>query len=242
MPVHLYGQPADMAGVTKIASQHNLNIIEDACQAHGAEYQRKSVGSMGDFAAFSFYPGKNLGSLGDAGILTTNSKKLADTVRQMRNYGQTRKYHHRHLSWNRRLDTIQAAVLLTKLKYLRRWNNLRRHHAAAYTSLLSNLKQVITPQEAPHSYHVYHQYVIQAQRRDKLQAFLSRQGIHTGIHYPIPIHLQPAYRHLGKSRGAYPVAERLAKTILSLPMFPELKTSQIHYICTAIAKFYHRIK
>ncbi len=238
MPVHLYGQPVDMAPIIELAKKHHLHIIEDACQAHGAKYHGEPVGSLGDFAAFSFYPGKNLGSWGDAGILTTNHHRLATSVAQMRNYGQKQKYHHRFLSWNRRLDTIQAAVLLVKLKYLLKWNRQRRQHAKTYSSLLTHIPQIITPRVLKNTTSVFHQYVIQADSRDKLQLYLTKAGIQTGIHYPIPIHLQKAYGGANYKIGSFPVAEKLAHRILSLPVFPELTHHEIEYICDRISHFY----
>lgn len=238
MPVHLYGQPADMESIKRLAKKNNLWIIEDACQAHGAKYKDKPVGSFGDFAAFSFYPGKNLGAFGDAGILTTNNKKLAETVSQMRNYGQTKKYHHHKTPHNKRIDNLQAAILLVKLRYLKKWNRLRYKHAQAYSSILANIKSIKIPQQSKNSTHVYHLYVIETQLRDKLQKYLRNKGIQTGIHYPIPIHLQKFYQSTGKNKDSFPIAESVAKSILSLPMFPELKQSEIVYICTSIKKFY----
>lgn len=237
MPVHLYGRPADMDPILKIAKEHSLVVIEDACQAHGASYKGKKVGSIGVFGAFSFYPGKNLGGYGDGGIVTTNNEKLAQTIRSMRNYGQTQKYHHEYLAWNSRLDTIQAAVLLVKLKYLDKWNKARRKIAENYNKLLKNLP-VITPQIPKDSEHVFHLYIIRTKKRDALAKFLKKHVISTGLHYPIPIHLQKAYSKLGYKKGDFPVSERLSKEILSLPMYPELKESQIEFICKTIKEFF----
>lgn len=236
MPVHLYGQPAEMKQILKIAQKHKLWVVEDACQAHGAVYNGQGVGSFGDFAAFSFYPGKNLGAFGDAGALVTNNKKLAEKVMMMRNYGQKKKYDHRFLAWNRRLDNLQAAVLRVKLKHLTRWNEERREHAALYTKLLTGLPLVL-PFSGQWSTPVFHLYVIQTQKRDQLQKYLTEKEISTGIHYPVPIHLQPAYCFLGLRRGSFPVTEKLARNCLSLPMYPELTAPEIKYVAGHIKDF-----
>lgn len=236
MPVHLYGQPADMAGILEVADAHGLWVIEDACQAHGARYNGRRVGSLGHIAAFSFYPAKNLGAFGDAGAVVTNDANVADTVRTMRNYGQSEKYHHVLLARNHRLDTLQAAILRVKLRYLDQWNARRAELARLYTLLLSNEK-VTTPEVAPGCDHVYHLYVIQSEDRDGLQAFLGERGIDTGIHYPIPIHLQPAYTSLGYRPGAFPVTESIATRLLSLPMFPDLKETEVEYVVRTIMDF-----
>lgn len=233
MPVHLYGQPAQMEEIKTFAKRHNLFIIEDACQAHGAVYKGRRVGSFGDIAAFSFYPGKNLGAWGDAGCLVTNSKKISQTVSQMRNYGQKEKYHHKFVAWNRRMDTIQAAVLLVKIKYLDRWNKKRQEIAKKYRQRLSGLS-IALPVTAPGRTHVYHQFVIRSPKRDLLKEHLAKKGIATGIHYPIPIHLQEAYKSLGYKKGDFPVAEKVSKEILSLPMYPEMTDKQIDYVVEAV--------
>lgn len=236
MPVHLYGQTVDMEETVKFAKKHSLFIVEDACQAHGAKYKGKRAGSFGDFAAFSFYPGKNLGAYGDGGMLVTNNRKIYETVKMMRNYGQKEKYHHVSLAWNRRLDTIQAGVLRVKLKYLDNWNLKRRENAKFYTSLLKEL-DVVTPYEDPNGEHVYHLYVIKVKNRDKLKKFLHRKEIGAGIHYPLPIHLQPAYKSLGYKKGDFPTSEKLANEIISLPMYAELTREQIIYIVGEIKSF-----
>jgi dTDP-4-amino-4,6-dideoxygalactose transaminase len=236
MPVHLYGQPADMDAILEVAEAYGLWVIEDACQAHGARYKGRRVGSLGHIAAFSFYPAKNLGAYGDAGAVVTNDAKVADTVRMMRNYGQSEKYQHGFLGCNHRLDTLQAAVLLVKLRYLDHWNARRAELAQLYTRLLAN-SEVTTPKVAPGCDHVYHLYVIQSEDRDGLQAFLRKRGIDTGIHYPIPIHLQRAYTSLGYRPGAFPVTESSATRLLSLPMFPELKETELQYVVDSTKSF-----
>ena len=237
MPVHLYGRPAAMDSIQEIAKKHNLLIIEDACQAHGANFNGKQVGSIGNFGAFSFYPGKNLGAYGDGGIITTNDKKLAQILKGMRNYGQSQKYHHYYLAWNSRLDTIQAAILLVKLKYLNNWNKARLKNAQLYNKLLADLP-IITPEIPQYSIHVFHLYVIRTAKRDLLAKHLNKNGISTGLHYPIPIHLQEAYKQLDYKKGDFPITEKLAQEILSLPMYPELKESEIKYIAKSIRNFF----
>ena len=238
MPVHLYGQMSDMERVAAFAKKHSLLIIEDACQAHGAKFRNKRAGSFGDFAAFSFYPGKNLGAYGDGGMFATDSKRLFKKIKMMRNYGRKNhnKYLHFDLAWNRRLDTMQAAILRVKLKHLEKWNNLRRKHAYLYNELVKDL-DVVTPFEMNKCMHIYHVYSIRTKKRDKLKEELEKKGISTGVHYPIPIHLQPAYKALGYKQGDFPVTEKYAREILSLPMFPELKESQIKFIARQIKLF-----
>lgn len=234
IPVHLYGQPADMDPILDIARRHGLTVIEDACQAHGARYKGRRAGTMGDAAAFSFYPAKNLGGCGDGGMLVTNDAATADRVRKLRNYGQSAKYHHVQMGYNRRLDTIQAAVLRVKLPYLDRWNAQRREHAASYDQLLAGSGATI-PAVADYAEHVYHLYVIQTSvDRDGLRRRLQEQGISTGIHYPIPIHLQESYRDLDYARGRFPVTEQLADRGVSLPMFAELSPGAIERVSQAI--------
>lgn len=236
MPVHLYGQAADMDSIMHIAKKYKLFVIEDACQAHGALYKGKCVGTFGDLAAFSFYPGKNLGAYGDAGAIITNNRTLAKKLRQMRNYGQSKKYHHEFLAWNRRLDEMQASILRVKLRYLDSWNKKRRQIAGLYDQYLKEFP-VSTPYVEPYNTHVYHLYVIRVKRRDELKEYLAKKGIETGIHYPIPIHLQKAYRHIrGKER--YPVAELYMKQYLSLPIYPELTDREVGYICREIKSFF----
>lgn len=237
MPVHLYGRSAEMDQILEIAKKYNLMVIEDACQAHGASFKNNRVGSFGAIAAFSFYPGKNLGAYGDGGAITTNDEKTALKLKHMRNYGQTQKYHHDYLAWNSRLDAIQAAVLSIKLKYIDKWNKARRKNALIYNRLLQNLP-IIIPKMPTDSSHVFHLYVIRYKKRDNLAKYLNSKGISTGLHYPVPIHLQKAYNQLGYKKGDFPIAEKLASEILSLPMYPELTNSQIEYIGEQIKRFF----
>lgn len=236
MPVHLYGQPADMDPIMEIARRHNLLVVEDACQAHGARYRGRRVGTIGDIAAFSFYPGKNLGAYGDAGALVTNNADVAKTVHDMRNYGQRKKYEHAFLAWNRRMDTLQAAILRAKLPHLEAWNTARRRHASAYDELLVRFPLGL-PHTAPDREHVFHLYVVQSERRDDLLRHLADAGVHGGIHYPVPIHLQEAYRDAGKGRGSFPVAEAVTPRVLSLPMYPELDEEQLRRVADAVSSF-----
>ncbi len=235
MAVHLYGQPADMDAIFEVARQHALPVIEDACQSHGATYKGRRSGSMGAFAAFSFYPAKNLGAYGDAGALTTNDSELAEKVRMMRNYGQRAKYDHVYLAWNRRLDTIQAAVLRVKLRHLDRWNQSRRTLASLYDELLRE-SGAVPPFVSPESRHVYHLYVVQVDDRARVQRDLAAQEISTGIHYPVPIHLQEAYRSAGFGRGSFPVTEATADRVLSLPMYPELTEAGVRRVAAALTE------
>jgi dTDP-4-amino-4,6-dideoxygalactose transaminase len=236
IPVHLYGHPADMDPIMEIAHQHGLRIIEDACQAHGARYKGKRVGSFGDAAAFSFYPGKNLGAYGDGGMVVSNDAGIADTLRLLRDYGQREKYHHLLRGFNRRLDSVQAAILRVKLKHLDAWNASRREHARVYRHLLAGA-DVLIPTPAVHVEPVWHLFVICSTRRDALRDYLSNLGIVTGIHYPTPIHLQPAYRDLGYRAGAFPVTESAAAQMLSLPMYAELKFASIAHVTLNIHAF-----
>lgn len=236
MAVHLYGQPADMDSILAIAERHGLPVIEDACQSHGARYKGRRTGSIGAFGAFSFYPSKNLGAYGDAGALTTNDAQLAERVRMMRNYGQRAKYDHVFLAWNRRLDTLQAAVLRIKLRHLDVWNAARRRLASLYDEHLNDAG-VWTPHVRPDVEHVYHLYVIQSEHRDSLQLELGGRGIGTGIHYPVPIHLQKAYQTLGHGVGSFPVAESAAKRVLSLPLFPEMAEEDVEVVASAVSAF-----
>jgi dTDP-4-amino-4,6-dideoxygalactose transaminase len=225
VPVHLYGHPADMDAISEIARRRQLVVIGDACQAHGARYRERRVGALAHAAAFSFYPSKNLGACGDGGMVVTNDADAARSLRLLRNYGQEKKYYHVVPGYNRRLDTLQAALLRIKLKYLDGWNDARRRRADLYTRLLSDV--VLTPVAAPYAEPVWHLYVIQTANRDGLQAYLGERGIGTVIHYPTPIHLQPAYRDLGYQKGDFPITEAAAARVLSLPMYPELPLAAI---------------
>jgi dTDP-4-amino-4,6-dideoxygalactose transaminase len=232
VPVHLYGQPADMDPIQELAERYQLVVIEDACQAHGAEYCSKrdqcwkKIGSVGNAAAFSFYPGKNLGACGEAGIVTTNDEETASKIRMIRDHGQAKKYYHDIEGYNGRLDSLQAGILSVKLKHLPDWNQSRRERARKYNELFAGMETKITvPFEPAWSKGVYHLYVVQVENREEVQAALAEQRIGTGIHYPIPLHLQKAYIHLGYRAGDFPVSESAARRVLSLPMFPALSAS-----------------
>ena len=239
IPVHLYGQPADMDPIRELAERHQLVVIEDACQGHGARYKGRRVGSLAHAAAFSFYPGKNLGAYGDGGALVTNDPAIAKKVEMLRNYGQQEKYHHMFRGYNRRLDSLQAAVLRVKLRYLERWNAARRQHAARYR-LLFEKSQIVTPNEAPYAESVWHLYVVRVGHRDTFKEYLASRGIHCGIHYPVPIHLQPAYHDLGYKRGDFAVTEDYAQRIISLPMYAELTPELIARVAEAAVEFADR--
>ena len=234
IPVHLFGQTADMDPIIEIAKKHGLFVIEDACQAHGAEYKGRRAGSMGDAGCFSFYPGKNLGAYGEAGAVVTNNAELAEKLKVFRDHGQAKKYYHQIIGWNARMDGIQGAVLSVKLKYLPAWTEARRRNAALYGELLSQVDTVRAPNEAGYAKHVYHIYAIRAHARDELISALGKKGIACGIHYPVPVHLQDAYKDLGLRRGSYPIAERCAEEFVSLPMFPELRKDQIEYVVNEV--------
>ncbi len=233
MPVHLYGQTVPMEPILSLARRHGLRVIEDACQAHGALYEGKAAGSFGDVGCFSFYPGKNLGAYGDAGAIVTNDDALADRLLLLRDFGQRRKYEHLVKAGNCRLDSIQAAVLDVKLGHLDRWNAARRRNAHRYDAKLAEVG-VAPPPRLTDEGHVYHLYVVEMENRAGVQRVLKERGIATGIHYPVPIHLQPAYADLNLGRGAFPRTERAAERILSLPMFPELTEAQIDLVVGAI--------
>ena len=231
VPVHLYGQPADMDAIRDVADRHRLIVIEDACQSHGSEYKGRRCGSMGLLGCFSFYPGKNLGAYGEGGAIVTSDPALATKVRLLRSWGEEVRYEHKHRGFNYRMDGVQGAVLGVKLKYLEAWTEARRSHAAEYTRRL-NGTAASAPTERPASRHVYHQYVVRVPERDAWRAALTEAGVQTGVHYPIPVHLQPAYADLGYSRGDFPIAEQAAAEVLSLPMFPEMTDQQIESIAT----------
>jgi len=240
VPVHLFGQPADMDPIMEIARKYNLEVVEDACQAHGAEYKGKKVGSIGDAGCFSFYPSKNLGAFGDGGMVITHGNKIAAKIEILRDHGQLRKYQHMVEGYNSRLDEIQAAILRVKLRRLDGWNKLRRKNASIYNEFLEDVDEAVTPSEAEYAKHVYHLYVIRTRRRDELQEWLKSKGIGAGLHYPIPLHLQKAYENLGHKEGDFPVAEECAKQILSLPMFPELTREEIEKVVSEIKTFFAR--
>jgi dTDP-4-amino-4,6-dideoxygalactose transaminase len=235
IPVHLYGQTADMDPILAVARRHGLIVIEDACQAHGAEYKGRKAGSLGDAGCFSFYPGKNLGAYGEAGAVVTNNAELAERIRMLRDHGQSEKYKHAFIGWNDRMDGLQGAILSVKLRHLDEWNNARRERAGFYDELLEDLPNIVLPREAPYARHIYHIYAVRVPHRDKIIAALHNQGIGCGIHYPVPIHLQKAYECLGCTRGSFPAAEQSAHEVLSLPMYPELTIEQLERVADALA-------
>jgi dTDP-4-amino-4,6-dideoxygalactose transaminase len=237
LPVHLYGQPADIDEISRIARGHQLLLIEDACQAHGARFDDTRVGSWGDAACFSFYPGKNLGAYGDGGMIVTNDQQIADALRVLRNCGQRKKYEHVVVGFNHRLDNLQAAVLRVKLPHLDDWNAARREAAQAYDQLLGGADGIVTPHASAGRTHVYHLYVIQHPNRDDLLAYLNARGISAGLHYPTPVHLQPCYQDLDVPPGSLPVTESLAARVISLPMYPELSAEQIERVCEGVLSF-----
>jgi dTDP-4-amino-4,6-dideoxygalactose transaminase len=234
IPVHLFGQPADMDPILEFGRKHRLYVIEDACQAHGATYKGKRVGTFGDTACFSFYPGKNLGAFGEAGAIVTGNAELNERIKILRDHGQVRKYFHSLVGWNCRMDGIQAAVLQIKLRQLEEANQRRRDRAAQYDAGLREFGEIIAPTQASYARHVYHIYAIRVGNRDEAIKCLADQGIATGIHYPVPVHLQEAYQPLGYSPGAFPIAERCAAEFLSLPMYPELTHSQVEQVIEGV--------
>src|SRR5271165_4533380 len=235
LPVHLYGQPADMDPIMEVARRHGLVVIEDAAQAHGAKYKGRPVGSIGDIACFSFYPGKNLGAYGEGGAVTTNNPEHARTIRMLRDWGQDRKYHHVLRGFNYRMEGFQGAILRAKLRHLERWTEARRAVVQQYDELLAD-SGVETPAEMPWARHVYHVYTLRTEDRDGLQASLQAEGIQTGIHYPVPVHLQPAYADLGYGRGTFPRSEAAAEQVLSLPLYPELSSQAVAEVAGAVKK------
>jgi dTDP-4-amino-4,6-dideoxygalactose transaminase len=237
IPVHLYGQPADMAAIQSLARKHSLAVVEDAAQAHGAFYQNQRVGTLGDVACFSFYPGKNLGAYGDAGAIVTNDEAIAAKCRMLANHGRLEKYRHLKEGYNSRLDGLQAAILSVKLPHLEKWNQARRRVADYYFKTIK-AAEVLLPEIRTDVESVYHLFVVQVEAREKLIEHLKIQGIETGIHYPIPLPEQDAYRNGGWHPGDFPVANRLAQRILSLPMFPEMTEAEINYVASAINQFY----
>jgi dTDP-4-amino-4,6-dideoxygalactose transaminase len=234
VPVHLFGHPADVDPILEVARKQDLFVVEDACQAHGAEYKGRKAGTLGDAACFSFYPGKNLGAFGEAGAVVTRNTVLQEKIRILRDHGQVRKYYHAMVGWNCRMDGIQAAILRIKLRHLERGNQLRRFHAAYYNRAFNGIEEIVAPAEAACVRHVYHIYAIRVLDRDEIMRFLAEKGIGCGIHYPVPIHLQEAYRCLRYERGAFPIAERCATEFVSLPMFPELTPAQLEMVAQAV--------
>jgi dTDP-4-amino-4,6-dideoxygalactose transaminase len=233
VPVHLYGQPADMDPILEIAHRRGLTVIEDAAQAHGAEYHGRRCGSMGALAAFSFYPGKNLGAYGEGGAVVSNDTEMVRQIRMLRDWGSARRYEHTFKGFNYRMEAFQGAILRVKMKYIEAWTEARRSRAAVYARALADAPMQL-PEERPGCRHVYHVYAVRTPERDRIHATLREQGIHTGIHYPIPIHLQPAHADLGYKTRDFPVSEQLANEVLSLPMFPELTDEQIDEVATAV--------
>lgn len=235
MPVHLYGQLADMPAIMAIAQRHNLRVIEDAAQAHGAAHQGRRAGQWGDIACFSFYPGKNLGAYGDGGAVCTNDEALANEIARLRDHGRASKYVHDVIGYGERLDGLQAAILGAKLPHLENWNAARRRHAAHYHELLSDIPGIILPTAAHDAYHVYHIYCVQvAANRDAILKRLNEQGIGAGIHYPVPVHLQPAMQHYGWSKGDFLVCEHAAENIISLPLYPEMTDDMLAAVAAAL--------
>ena len=236
MPVHLFGQPADMDEINIIAKENNLFVIEDACQAFGAKYKGKQVGSLGDIACFSFFPTKNLGTIGDGGIVTTNNKELADKIRRLRVHGSNKKYFHKEVGYNSRLDEIHAAFLLVCLQYIDAWNEKRAMLADEYMNNLSNLPQIKLPKIKENRSHVFHLFCLRASKRQELMDYLSSQNIQTGVYYPCCLHLQVAYEHLGYKQGDFPVAEQLSNEMLAIPMFPYMKTEEQRVVINSLLK------
>ena len=235
LPVHLYGHPVDMDPLMEIARKHNLKVIEDCAQAHGALYKNKKVGSFGDISCFSFYPTKNLGAFGDAGMILTNSEDIKKRLLLLRDYGRKDRYEHILKGYNSRLDTLQAAILRVKLKHLDEWNKKRRKNAALYTRFFREKGvDAVLPYEADYARHVYHLYPVRVKHRDSVMKKLADKGVRTLIHYPIPVHLQEAYKDLGYKKGDFPVSEKCCEEILSLPMYPELSEEEIRYVANSI--------
>jgi UDP-N-acetyl-3-dehydro-alpha-D-glucosamine 3-aminotranferase len=235
VPVHLYGHPADMDPINSVAQRHNLKVIEDNAQAIGAKYKNRKTGCLGDLGCISFFPSKNLGAYGDGGMIVTNSESDAKHLRVLRNHGSTKKYYATEQGWNSRLDEIQAAILRVKLRHLDKWGVARRKNAGTYSQLLKAIPGVVTPVEAPWAEHVYHQYTIRVVNRDRVQSALAEQGIGTTVYYPTPMHLQPVFAKLGYHEGDLPRAEQAAKEVLSLPIYAELTSQQIHRVVAGIA-------
>ncbi len=238
IPVHLYGQPAEMDKIMDVARRYNLYVIEDSAQAFGAEYKNRKVCTFGDISCISFFPTKNLGAFGDAGMIVTNNDELAEKIRMIRVHGSKIRYHHEILGVNSRLDTLQASILLVKLKYLDRWNERRSEIAKKYNDSFKNLDGIITPYCEPYNKHIYHQYTIRTGQRDGLAQFLKERGIQTAVHYPIPLHLQKAFSYFGYKPGDFPIAEQCSKEVLSLPMFPELTDEEVDHVVKSVNEFF----
>lgn len=239
LPVHLYGQACEMGKIMDIAQKHNLFVIEDNAQAHGAEFDGKITGSFGNINGTSFYPGKNLGALGDAGGITTDNEQLYTKCLSLRNYGSHKKYYNEVIGYNSRLDELQAAVLKVKLPFMAEWTNERIQIAAWYNEGLQGLAEIVLPATAPKASHVYHLYTIRTEKRDLLQQYLNQKGIGTLIHYPVPPHLQEAYKNLGYQEGDFPLAEKIAQTTLSLPLFIGMTQSQVEVVCQEIKSYFN---
>jgi dTDP-4-amino-4,6-dideoxygalactose transaminase len=237
IPVHLYGQVADMDEIKKIAKENNLIVLEDACQAHGAEYKGKKAGAIGDIAAFSFYPSKNLGAYGQGGMVVTPKPEIAERIRILIDHGQKERYHHLIEGWNFKMDGFQAAILNVKLNYLDDWNEDRRQNVKYYTELLAGVEKIMLPKELPDRKHIYHLFSARVKDRAGFMEFMKNEGVGTSIHYPVPLHLQPAYKHLGYQEGDFPVSEQAASEVVSLPMFPELTKQEIEYTCQKIREW-----
>jgi dTDP-4-amino-4,6-dideoxygalactose transaminase len=234
IPVHLYGQPCDLDSILEISREYHLKVVEDACQAHGARYKGRRVGSIGDIGTFSFYPGKNLGAYGDGGAIVTNDREIAYRIEILRDHGSPEKYVHKYIGVNSRLDSMQAAILTVKLKYLDAWNENRRSISMLYSGLLNDVDGIVTPKVAPYAEHVWHLYVIRVKNRDMVQRVLRDREISTNIHYPIPIHLQKAYSFLELNKGSFPFTEDYSQAVLSIPIYADLEREQIEYIVHAL--------
>jgi len=237
MPVHLYGQCCNMDEVVNLAKKYDLLIVEDACQAHGAKFKNKPAGSFGECAAFSFYPSKNLGCFGDGGIVVTNNESIYNKICMLRNYGQKEKYIHLELGYNSRLDNLQAGILRVKLKYLEQWNQQRIELANYYIEKLSSNKNIVLPKVKNDKKHIWHLFVIRTKQRDELRKYLAENGVETGIHYPVPLHLTPSFKWLGYKPGDFQIAEKFSNEILSLPIFPGMTKDEIDYVIEVIQKF-----
>ncbi len=237
LPVHIYGQSADMDEILKIAKKNNIKVVEDAAQAHGASYQGKRIGSLGDISCFSFYPTKSLGAFGDGGMIVTDNKEIYEKILMLRDYGRTGRYEHKIKGYNSRLDTVQAVILSAKLKRLDSWNKMRADNALYYCELLKGVKGVKTPQIKKNRNHIYQTFAVRLKNRDQVCEGMKQKGIGVLIHYPIPLHLQEAYKELGHKAGDFPIAEGVSREILSLPMFPHMTKKQIKYVCDCLKEF-----